>query len=79
MTGWQDKVKRCTDGDQTWGLFIARTFYVGARRKRSEYKSYILNNFKSLYKIYKIKWYKQVVTKWVCISYYFFIKKKKEK
>ena len=24
MIGWQDKVERCADGDQAWGLFIAR-------------------------------------------------------
>jgi len=22
-SGWQDKVERCSDGDQAWGLFIA--------------------------------------------------------
>lgn len=24
VTGWTDKVKRCTDGDQAWGYFVAR-------------------------------------------------------
>ncbi len=24
VTGWNDKIKRCTDGDQAWGYFVAK-------------------------------------------------------
>ena len=28
VNGWNDKVKRCSDGDQVWGYFLAKKPYV---------------------------------------------------
>jgi len=28
INGWNDKVKRCTDGDQVWGYFLAKKPYA---------------------------------------------------
>jgi len=28
VTGWNDKIKRCSDGDQAWGYFVAKKPYA---------------------------------------------------